>query len=77
MTELEKLRSENATLRDLLETAYRETDKARAESEKADDECLELKAELLRLRVLGSHQDMDLVLDWKRKYEALAARVPQ
>jgi hypothetical protein len=52
-----KLRAENATLRDLLETQYRKTDEARAESDKADDEALEHKlwrsyaeAEVTRLR---------------------------
>jgi hypothetical protein len=55
MTELQKLRAENSTLRDLLETAYRKVDEARLESEKADDECLELKAKLLHLEAISQH----------------------
>lgn len=73
MTKLQKLQAENATLRDLLETAYRKVDEARAESEKADDECLELKAELLKLRAIGAQNGVELVHAWRQKYEKLAA----
>ena len=75
MTEVQKLKAEIVVLRDLLETAYREVDKARAESEKADDECIQLKHEMLRLRALGTRDGEDLVWHWKRKYEALANAV--
>lgn len=64
-----KLRAENALLRDLLETQYRETDKARAESEKADDEALEYKLEAARLRLLGTKAEYNLVWELKRRLE--------
>lgn len=48
-----ELKTEIVVLRDLLETQYRETDKARIEAEKADDEALELKQQLTKLRLLG------------------------
>lgn len=67
------LKIENALLRDLLETQYRETDKARAESEKADDEALELKIETARLRLLGSKNEYDLVWALKRRLEKAEA----
>lgn len=47
------LKAEIVVLRDLLETQYRETDKARVEAEKADDEALEFKLQLTKLRLLG------------------------
>lgn len=73
-----KLKAENATLRDLLETQYRETDKARAEAEKADDEAVELKIELAKLRALGTQGEYQLVWNLKRRLDkALAARFPQ
>ena len=64
-----RLRAENATLRDLLETQYRETDKARAESDKADDEALEHKMEAARLRLLGTQREYHLVWELKRKLD--------
>jgi hypothetical protein len=68
-TVVEKLKAENALLRDLLETQYRETDKARAESDKADDEALEYKLEAARLRMLGTRVEYQLVWELKRRLE--------
>lgn len=65
LTELESLRAENSVLKDLLETQYRETDKARVEAEKADDEAVEHKIEAARLRMLGTRSEYELV--WKLK----------
>lgn len=74
-----KLKAENAVLRDLLETQYRETDKARLEAEKADDEALEHKIELARLRMLGAQNEYKLVWNLKHRLDkALAGtRAPQ
>jgi hypothetical protein len=58
--QLKALRAENATLKDLLETQYRLTDEARRESEKADDEALELKVELAKLRLFGARSDLTI-----------------
>jgi len=59
-----------ATLEDLLETARNQVEHARVEAEKADDEAMELKAEMLRFRMLGSRQDYALV----KKFQARAER---
>jgi len=76
-SELAKLKAENAVLRDLLETQYRETDKARAESDKADDEAVEHKIEAARLRMLGTRNEYELVWSLKRRLDkALAKRPP-
>lgn len=68
-----KLRAENSVLRDLLETQYRETDKARAEAEKADDEALELKLETAHLRLLGARSEYKLVWELKRRLDKAEA----
>lgn len=70
-----KLRAENAVLKDLLETQYRETDKARAESDKADDEAVEHKIESARLRMLGTKNEYDLVWNLKRRLEKAEAKI--
>lgn len=73
-----KLKAENALLRDLLETQYRETDKARAEAEKADDEAIEHKLEAARLRMLGTRAEYHLVWNLKRRLDkALAVSRPE
>lgn len=64
-----KLTAENVVLRDLLETQYRETDKARIEAEKADDEATEHKLEAARLRMLGTRAEYDLVWSLKRRLD--------
>ncbi len=69
-----KLKAENATLRDLLETQYRETDKARVEAEKADDEAVELKIELARLRMIGAQNEYKLVWNLKRRLDKAVKR---
>lgn len=69
-----KLRAENAVLRDLLETQYRETDKARVEAEKADDEAVEHKIEAARLRMLGTRAEYQLVWNLKRRLDAAAPK---
>lgn len=74
---LAKLRAENATLRSLLETQYRETDKARAESDKADAEALEHKIEAARLRMLGTKNEYDLVWELKRRIDDLKKRLAE
>lgn len=71
-----KLRAENAVLRDLLETQYRETDKARVEAEKADDEAIEHKIEAARLRMLGTRVEYELVWALKRRLEKAKAAPP-
>lgn len=68
-TVIAKLRAENAVLRDLLETQYRETDKARAESDKADYEALEHKIAAARLRMLGTRDEYNLVWALKRRLD--------
>lgn len=74
-SEVERLRSENAVLKDLLETQYRETDKVRAESEKADDEVLELKLEICTLRHFGTKAEYDLVWSLKRRVDKAEAEL--
>ena len=69
-----KLKAENAVLRDLLETQYRETDKARAEAEKADDEALEYKIEAARLRMLGTKTEYETVWELKRRLDAALSK---
>lgn len=66
---IQKLKAENKILKDLLETQYRETDKARLESEKADDEALEHKIELARLRMLGTRDEYKLIWELKRRLD--------
>lgn len=68
--EIAKLKAENAVLRDLLETQYRETDKARAESDKADDEALEHKLVAADLRARGTRAEYELVWELKRRLDA-------
>jgi hypothetical protein len=69
-----KLKAENAVLRDLLETQYRETDKARVEAEKADDEAIEHKLEAARLRMLGTRAEYQLVWALKRRLDKAERR---
>lgn len=68
-SQIVKLRAEIKILRDLLETQYRETDKARVEAEKADDEALEHKMELAKLRMLGAKNEYHLVWELKNKLD--------
>lgn len=75
MTELQKLRQENATLRDLLESAYRQIDKERVEAEKADDEAIEHKTAAAQLRLLGTRREVALVFEWKRRAENAEAKL--
>lgn len=70
-----KLRAENALLKDLLETQYRETDKARAESDKADDEAIEHKIVAARLRLLGTQNEYNLVWALKCRLEKAEAKI--
>lgn len=70
-----KLKAENAVLRDLLETQYRETDKARVEAEKADDEAIEHKLETARLRMLGTRAEYQLVWSLKRRLDKAEAKL--
>jgi hypothetical protein len=70
---IDKLKAENAILRDLLETQYRETDKARAEADKADDEAVEVKIELARMRMLGAQNEYKLVWNLKRRLDKALA----
>jgi hypothetical protein len=72
-----KLKAENAVLRDLLETQYRETDKARVEAEKADDEAIEHKLEAARLRMLGTRAEYQLVWALKRRLDKAERRTSQ
>lgn len=72
-TIIEKLKAENAVLRDLLETQYRETDKARAEADKADDEAVQIKIELARMRMLGAQNEYNLVWNLKRRLDKALA----
>lgn len=73
-TEIAKLKAENAMLRDLLETQYQETDKARVEAEKADDEAIEHKLESARLRMLGTRAEYNLVWSLKERLDNALAR---
>jgi len=70
-----ELAAENKTLKDLLETQYRATDKARAESDKADDEALEHKIEAARLRRFGTAREYDLVWALKRRLDKAEAKL--
>lgn len=71
-----KLKAQNATLRDLLETQYRETDKARVEAERADDEAVEHKIELARMRMLGAQNEYKLVWNLKQRLDKALAASP-
>lgn len=73
--EIEALKKENAVLKDLLETQYRETDKARAESDKADDEAIEHKIEAARLRMLGTRSEYNLVWALKGRLAKAEAKI--
>lgn len=70
-----ELAAENKTLKDLLETQYRETDKARVEAEKADDEAVEHKIATARLQMLGTRDEYDLVWNLKRRLEKAQAKL--
>jgi hypothetical protein len=72
-TQCTKLQAEIAVLRDLLETQYRETDKARAEADKAGDEALEFKLELARLKLLGTQNEVQLVWELKGRLDKAVA----
>lgn len=74
MSELAKLKMQVATLKDLLETAYREVDKARDEADKADDEAIELKAKLNKLTYIGTTNELALIQKYKKRAERLPAR---
>lgn len=75
MTKLQKLEAEILVLKDLLETSYRNVDKARSESEKADDEALEHKTTVKKLRMTAAGHDLRLIEQWKRRAETAEAKL--
>lgn len=64
-------------LEDLLETARLQVEHARLEAEKADDEATSLKAEMLRLRAVGSRQDYALIKKFQKRAEAAEAKLKE
>lgn len=64
-------------LEDLLETARIQVEHARREAEKADDEAVELKAEMLRLRATGSFQDYALIKAFEARAKAAEAKLSE
>lgn len=58
-----------AVLEDLLETANISIERARRESEKANDEAVEHKVENLRLRAEGTRADYAVIKHFQRRTE--------
>ena len=54
-------------LEDLLETARVQVEHARIEAEKADDEAMELKKQMLHERMVGSRKDYALIKQFERR----------
>lgn len=73
MTDQASLCPRCAVLEDLLETAYRKVDQARAESDKADDEAREMKVAMLDMRARHSGGDAKLVREFKARADAAEA----
>jgi len=65
--EVVRLQSRSDVLEDLLETARIQVEQARREAEKADDEAVSLKVEMLRLRSVGSREDYALIKRFQKE----------